>query len=312
MRRQVGVTLTGFGAFLLVLALMSRFFLAGQLIKFPVNEYSISRLTGTNVTYTSRQTGQQVTGATVRAVATTQGDVSSGTSSTAVWTNITGVFDITANPQQQGIPIDYTTERLAFNRRTGELVNGFGAAVGTARPNFSGQGYVWPIGTQKKTYQVFNTTLLKPEPAQYTGTTTVNGLSVYVFVEHVSNVPFQSANLAGAQANLTATYTYYVDPGTGSPVKISENQDETVTDPNSGATLVAFQGTLASTPQSIAAAVHTASVSDAEISGVQDIGPLVAGLVAIVLLVLGMLMILGSEGDEYEYEEDEEDMRARA
>src|SRR5271165_6151861 len=141
MRRVFGVTLTGLGAFLLVLAAMCRFYLPGQVIKFPLNEYSVSSLTGTNVSYLSPQTGAEVNGATVRATSTVQGDVAAGSSSTAVWNNVTGVFDVTNSPQ---VPISYATQRLAFDRRTGVLVNCCGAEVGTKRPYFSGQGYVWP------------------------------------------------------------------------------------------------------------------------------------------------------------------------
>jgi hypothetical protein len=323
MRRQVGVTLTGLGAFLLVLALLSHFFLPGQLIKFPLDEYTVSRLTGTNVSYFSAATGQEVNGASVRAVATTQGDVSAGTSSTAVWNNVTGVFDITTS-SNPGTAISYTTERFAFDRRTGVLVNCCGAEVGTSRPHFSGQGYVWPIGTQKQTYQIFDTTLLRPEPAPYTGTSTVDGMTVYVFVEHIVNQKFGSVTLPGSLVNidqttvnlpeyLTATNTYYVDPGTGSPVKVVEDQSETLQNPSTGATaLTLYSGTLASTPQTVQAAVNTASSSDTEISAVQSIGPLVAGLVAIVLLVFGILLITNEDRDEYEYEDDDEEVGAEA
>ncbi len=76
MRRVFGVTLTGLGAFLIVLAAMCRFYLPGQVVKFPLNEYSVSTLTGTNVSYFSQQTAAVVNGATVRAISTVQGDVS--------------------------------------------------------------------------------------------------------------------------------------------------------------------------------------------------------------------------------------------
>ena len=167
MRRVFGVALTGLGAFLIVVAVMCRFYLPGQVIKFPLNEYSVSTLTGTNVSYFSQQTGAVVNGATVRAISTVQGDVVAGNSSTAVWNDITGVFDVTNSPQ---VPISYSTDRFAFDRRTGALLNCCGAEVGTARPNFAGQGCVWPIGTQQKTYQVFNTSLNKPEPFNFIGT----------------------------------------------------------------------------------------------------------------------------------------------
>jgi Porin PorA len=325
MRRVLGVTLTGLGAFLLVLAAMSHFFLPGQVIKFPLNEYSITTLTGSNMSYFSASTGQPVTGASVRAVSTTQGDVTAGSSSTAVWNNVTGVFDITSGASP-GTAISYSTERLAFDRRTGVLQNCCGAEIGTTKVHMSGQGYVWPIGTQKKTYQVFNTTLLKPEPANYTGTSTVDGLGVYVFQQTITNQQFGTITLPGSLVNmknqatvtlpeyLTATYTYDVDPGTGSPVKIVENQSQTLENPTTGATaLTLFQGTLTTTPASIQSAVNTAKSSDTEISWVQSIGPLIALIVGVVLMVLGALLVAGENREEYEeYEDDDEEVGAEA
>ncbi len=324
MRRPVGVTLTGLGAFLLVLALMSYFFLPGQVVLFPLNEYTVTTLVGTNVTYFSQASVSEVNGATVRATATTQGNVSAGTGSTAVWTTQTGIFDIT-HGDNPGAPISYPTQTLAFNRRTGVLENCCGAEVGTSRPHFSGQGDVWPIGVQKKTYEVFNTTLLQATPANYTGTATVDGLSTYVFVQHISNQKYGTVSLPGSLVDmsqaevtlpeyLTATYTYYVDPGTGAPVKQIQQSSETLENPSTGATaLTLFSGTLTTTPGSVQAAVNTASSYDTDISIVQSIGPLVAGLVAIVLLVLGVLLLINSEGpDDYEYEDDDEEVGAEA
>jgi hypothetical protein len=316
MRRVLGVTFTGLGSFLIVIAILARFFLPGQVIKFPLNEYTISRLGGQNVSYFSQQTGTELTGATVRAVSTTQGDVSSGSSSVAVWDNVTGVFDITNG--SPGVPISYSTERLAFNRRTGVLVNCCGAEIGTKRVTMSGQSYVWPIGTQKKTYQVFDTTLLKPEPFQYSGSTTIDGISVYKFTEHVSNQQFGTVTVPGSlvgvkdQASLTlpeyltADNTDYVAPATGAPVKVIETETESLENPSTGATMLTlFDGTLTSTPASIQSAVNTARSYGDEISAVQNIGPLVGGLVGLLLLVLGILL-LASDREEYDYEDDDE------
>jgi hypothetical protein len=324
MRRPVGVTLTGLGAFLLVLAAMCHFVLPGLVIKFPVNEYSVTRLTGTSVSYINNATGAVVNGATVRAVATTSGDVSASSSSVAVWNNITGVFDITSGGSP-GTAINYTTERLAFDRRTGVLVNCCGAAIGTQHLHFSGQGYVFPIGTsQDGSYQIFDTTLLKPEPVTYQGTTTVDGLSVYKLVEQVPNMQIGTVPVPGSMVGVsqstvnapeyyTATNTYFVDPGTGSPVEVIQKSSQTLQNPATGATaLVLFNGTLTTTPQSIAANVHTASTSDTEISLVQVILPLIFLLVGIVLLVLGILLVAGEEGEEHEYETDDEAVGAEA
>jgi hypothetical protein len=321
MRRVFGVALAGLGAFLIVGALLCRFYLPGQVVKFPLNEYDVSRLSGTNVSYFSPQTGAEVNGATVRAVSTTQGDVAAGNSSTAVWNNITGVFDVTSSPQ---VAIGYSTERLAFDRRTGALMNCCGAEVGTARPQFAGQGYVWPIGTQQQNYQVFNKSTLKAEPFNFTGTSTVDGLSVDVFVQPINNVQVgQPVTLPGSLVGssqptvqlpqyLTATNTYYVDPATGAPVKEVEAENQTLQDPVTGATaLVLFNGTLTSTPQSVTASVNTARHYDTEINWLEVIGPIIGLLLGLVLLIVGILLI-NSYRDEYEYEEDDEVVGAQA
>lgn len=323
MRRVLGVVLTGLGAFFLVVALLFRFYMPGQVIKFPLNEYSVSSLTGTNTSYFSSQTGAEVTGATVRAASTVQGDVAAGSSSTAVWNDIVGVFDIT-HSSSPGSPISYSTERLAFNRRTGLLVNCCGAAIGTKREKMSGQGFVWPIGTQQKTYQIFDTTLMKPEPVTFTGTSTVDGMNVDIFAEYINNQKLGTVSLPGSFVGidqptvalpeyLSAVNTYYVDPGTGSPVKVVQSENESLTNPSTGGTaLTLLRGTLTTTPQSIAAAVNTARSSDTEISWVQDIGPLIGILLGLVLLVLGILLLVTRDRELYEYEDYEADVPAEA
>jgi hypothetical protein len=165
---------------------------------------------------------------------------------------------------------------------------------------------------------LFDTTLLRTVPAQYTGTATVDGLSTYVFVEKVTHEKFGSVTVPGSLIKLpnlptvampeylTATNTYYVDPGTGAPVKLIQNQDVTLADPWTGATdITILNGTLSSTPATIAASVHTAKSDDNLISWVVDIGPLIAGLLGIVQLVFGSLLVIGEPQEEYEYEDDE-------
>jgi hypothetical protein len=322
MRRNVGVTFTGLGAFLLVLALMSRLYLPGQLIKFPLNEYSVTKLAGTNVTYFSLATGgQELNGRMAQLSVVTQGNVTAGTSSVAVWTSRGGLFDVTPGSKPQ--PISYPTETFAFDRRTGQLVNCCGVSVGTAHPHLSGLGFVWPIGTKKQTYQIFDTTLLKPEPATYTGTAVVDGMTTYVFVEHVSNQQFGTQAVPGSLVNstqsevtlpevLNATNTYYVDPGTGSPVKIIENQSESLNSSAGTPALSLFNGTLTTTPQSVQSAVSTASGDDTAITWLQNLGPLVAGILSILLLIVGLVLIVGERREEYEYYDEDDEVPADA
>lgn len=314
MRRVLGLTLTGLGAFLVALALLLRFYLPGQVIKFPLNEYLVTTLDGHGASYFSQKQVRELTGVTVKATSTVEGDVTAGSSSTAVWNDFTAVEDATDNA-----PIQYTSQRSAFDRRTGVLVNCCGAYVGTnPRVHQSGQGYVWPIGTQKQTYQVFDTTLLRPEPFRYQGTSVIDGMTAYKFLEQVTDQRFSSQTLPGSLAGfpgqpsvtlpeyLTETKTYWVDPVTGSPLDVAENETLALKDITGATKLVLFSGDLRSSPQSISSAVGTANSAHLKISLLEDIGPLVGLILGVAALVVGIALIIGQQrSEEFEYESDE-------
>ena len=93
MRRIIGLALAGLGAFLLVAALLSRTYVAAQVVKFPLNTYVTTTLLGKDVSYFSPSLVRPVTGATMQvtdtiaapaptSAATTAGFVRSGR---AVW-----------------------------------------------------------------------------------------------------------------------------------------------------------------------------------------------------------------------------------
>ena len=316
MRRVLGLTLTGLGAFFLALALLLRFYLPGQVIKFPLNEYVVSTLTGHNASYFSQKQVVEVPNVNVKATSTVEGDVTAGSSSTAVWDDFTAIQDTSNNE-----PIQYNSQRSAFDRHTGLLVNCCGAYINN-NPNVhqTGQGYVWPIGTQKKTYQVFDATLLKPEPFTYQGTTTVQGMTAYKFVEHVTNQQFSSQTLPGSLVGfknqpsvtlpefITETKTYLVDPQTGSPLHVAESETLSLEDITGATKLVLFKGNLSETPASVTTAVNNANANHLKIDFVEDIGPLVCVLLGLVVLIIGITLTVSQrdyDDEEYEYESDE-------
>ena len=194
MRRTIGLTLAGLGAFLVVAAVLVRTYVGGQLIKFPLNEYVKTTLLAKNVAYFSPALVRNVTGATIRVTDTVKGDAKAGNSSTAVWNEFTYLYDVT-NKKEFAV----STRRAAFNRRTGVLVDCCGASVnGNSTIRQTGvSGYVFPIGTQKRTYQVFDTTLNRPMPFRYEGTGTLDGITVYRFVEHVAPTQAGSQKIPG-------------------------------------------------------------------------------------------------------------------
>ena len=318
MRRVLGLTLTGLGAFLFVLALLLRFYLPGQVIKLPLNEYVVTTLMGHDVSYFSEKQVAVMTGVTAKATSTIEGDVAAGSGSTAVWNDFTAVEDTT-----NGQPIQYTSQRSAFDRRSGQIVDCCGAYVsvsnvGTHTGHQSGLAYAWPLGTQKQTYQVFDPFLARPEPFRYQGTATINGVGTDKFVEHVTKQQFASQTLPGSlvgypdQPTVTLpeyigeTNTYFVDPVTGEPVDVNENLTLSLENITGATRLVLFRGDLAATPQSISGAVGAVNSSHLKIEFIEDIGPLVCVLLGVVLLVLGITLIANQPDiEEFEYESDE-------
>ena len=211
MRRVIGLTLAGLGAFLLVAALMLRTYVGGQLIKFPINEYVKTTLLAKNASYFSPALVRPVTGATIQVTDTVKGDAKASSSSTAVWNEFTYLYDLT-NHQEYAV----STRRAAFNRRTSQLVDCCGASVnGNSTIRQTGvSGYVFPLGVQKRTYDVFDTNVNRPMPFHYEGTGTIDGIGVYRFVEHVTSVRAGSEKVPGSLVGLKQLIDL-VDPAAG-------------------------------------------------------------------------------------------------
>lgn len=318
MRRILGTTLTGLGVFFLVLALLLRLYVPGQVIKWPLNEYQVTTLIGDNVTYFNQGMLKVVTGVTAQATTTVEGDVAAGTSGMAVWNEFTAIEDVTNNQA-----IQYVNQRSAFTRRSGLIVDCCGAFVsitnaGTTDGRQAGLAYVWPVGTQPTSYEVFDPYLRRPEPFRYEGTATTGGMYTDKFVEQVTNQQVTTQTLPGGLVGqpglpsvtlpevITETNTVWVDLVTGAPVSETENRTLSLEDSTGATRLLLFKGVLSSTPATVKNAVNTASSSHLKIELIEDIGPLVTLLLGVILLVVGItLSVTRRDDEEFFYETDE-------
>jgi hypothetical protein len=307
MLRGTGLVASALGAFLIVLALFTRFYIADQALKFPLNEHTVATLSARGVSYFNPSELQELTGVTMTDTTTTEGDVASGSDSTAVWNNFSYIFD-----QTNGITYNYSLQRLAFDRRSGELVNCCGANVNAKRVRFAGLGYVWPLGAQKTTYQVFDTTLMATHPISYAGTATVDGLATYKYVESVAPTRIGTEQLPGSLVGMldqttvslgeyyAGTTTDFVDPVSGTPVKARSSQHLYLVDSSGKQVLNLLNGTFATVPASVAAAVHTAKSYDARSFVVTVILPATVGLAGIIVLIIGVILARIRSESDYE------------
>ncbi len=315
MRRVSGFVLTLLGAFLFVMAVLLRFWVAPSVIEFPLNEYQITQLTGTG-SYFSQAKAEELIGVSVAVTETTQG-ASAGSDRTAVWNEFSSVQD-TSNHA----PISYSAFREAFDRRTGEIVRCCGEYVTggtTGKPDYSvrmtGIGLVWPFGAQPKTYLVFDTDAGRPEAARYAGVARVGGILVYRYVEKVPPTRLGAEQVAGSVAGLptlsqvtlgeyySATNTYLVDPETGIPLDITQDQEVTLADSGGVTRLVRSDLSLAETASSIRSAISTDDKYRNEIALGEGTLPLVGLTIGLLSLAVGIVLVqLGGEAPESEFD----------
>lgn len=299
MRSVIGLVLAGLGAFLVLVAILLPTWVSGQVVKFPLNEYQTATLRAVNASYFSAATLKEETGVTIEATYTIKGNAAKGNATTAVWNQFSYVYDLTNHRA-----INQMTRTFAFDRRTGQLVNCCGASLnGDTKVRQTGlAGSVFPIGTQKQTYQVFDTTLQRPVPFTYAGTTAVEGIQAYEFVENVAPVQVATLPVPGSLLGVTAKtvkapeidqlhLVYDVDPETGALLNVNEHQTVTLRNPATGAqALVLFDADLIATPASVHQIVALDSSGRRELTLLETTLPLAFGIAGGVALVAGVFL----------------------
>ena len=306
MRHVIGFALAGLGAFLIATALVLHTFLIGQLLKFPLNEYHASTLRAVGASYFSPTTLKEVSGATIVVTGTVKGDGPAGNSSTAVWNGFSYLYDVTNSAQ-----VRIQTRRMAFDRRTGQLVSCCRASIdGNTAIHQSGLlGLVFPFGTQPKTYQVFDVNLLKPAPARYEGATMIDGIRVYRFVEHVPATQIGTQTLPGSLVGMnaasvtlpeyyTATNTYWVDPVTGGALDVTQDERLVLDDAAGAQRLVLFDADMIMTPQSVRSTVQLDQPGSRDIGLIRTTIPLASGLTGIAALIAGIILARKGRDDQ--------------
>jgi len=306
MRRVIGLTLAGLGAFLIVTAVLLPTWVSSQVIKFPLNEYESATLTASNASYFSASSLTEKTGVSLEATYTIKGDGAAGTSSTAVWDEYSYVYDTTSKQAVQQM-----TRRFAFDRKTAVLVDCCGANInGDSSIEQRGYvGYVFPIGTQKQTYDVFDTTLNRPEPFTYSGTMNVQGIEAYKFTENVAPVQVATQTVPGSLVGMTAASVtlpeyyqihllYGVDPVTGALIYVDEHQTLALRNPATGAqALLLFDADLITPPATVSSVVALDNSGRNKLNLIETVLPLVLGIAGGIALIAGILLARKPRGD---------------
>jgi hypothetical protein len=296
--RRSGLVLAGLGTCLIVFALLQAFWVTGQVVKFPLNQYATVTLTDPDATYFSAAKLTEMSGVNLEATYTIKGNAAAGSSSTAVWNQFIYIYD-----QTNKLPVQTITRTFAFDRRTAQLVNCCGANVnGDSSIQQHGYvGYVLPIGTKKQTYDVFDTNLNKPVPFVYTGIGDVDGTQAYKYSVNVpptqngtQTVPGSLVNSGAASVTLPQYYevhsTYWIDPVTGALLNVTQDEKLTLRNTDGSTALSLLNANLVATQASIDGLVAIDNDQLSKASLVGTLLPLMAGVVGLLLLILGLVL----------------------
>ncbi|GGL08357.1 DUF3068 domain-containing protein [Planomonospora parontospora] len=304
MRRIVGIVLLALGAFLIVLAPLVRFQVAGSLVAAPAAQYGISKLEAEGAQYFSARDLKVMT-AQLGVTVTTRGDVSQAKGDTVVWDEFTAVNDVTnSNPN-----ITITERRSAFNKYTGEGVTCCSVNIDDRPVTMEGQIYKWPFDVEQKTYKVFNSVAGRAFDARFVGEEQVNGLTAYKFEQDVPETKTETRSVPASVMGVTdvtgdvqvdrvykGRNTFWIEPVTGSPVKQEQRRDEVLRTQDGAHSVTALAATIRMTPETVNDLVSNATESKNQISMIKVTIPLILLLLGLVLLVTGFFVARGADG----------------
>jgi hypothetical protein len=280
-RKALGSIVLGLGAFLLVAAVLGRFWAPGHAERTPLGVDTTTRLTGT-AQKLDPATGQ-VQDLKVKAASVTKSDdkrsdddVVAFVTTTCLVQDVGNVPDCVDAKDPQNRLITASTDTFAADRRTAMAVNDK-TYVATGAVDHTGLTNKWPFDVQKKTYPFWDDTLAKSVPATYAASESVDGLKTYRFDVAV---PATDAEVVdGVQGRYQTDKSIWVEPRTGAIVKQTQHEIRTL--PN-GDPLLDLD--LTYTPSTVKAAVDEA---DTNVSSLR----LLTVIIPIVGLVLGLLLI---------------------
>jgi hypothetical protein len=314
MRRVVGVLLIALGVFALTLAFSLRFVVVDRLALAPLDPdtETVAQGTGMTVFYAGSlkdpSIPRQRTDATLTARRVVQGDLKASevevNGDVAMWWVGLVVED------ERSTLISAVEQHVCVDRRTAVAANPCSgkAIVEGSNQNtditMSGLQYKFPFDTQKKDYAFFDITLRTATPIKYDGAEKINGLDTYRFVQTIEPTKLEDRDVPGdlvggsptesvkAQRWYQNVRTVWVEPYTGVIVKGQEESRQWLRAPDGRDGQVLVAGTLTFTPQTIQNQVDNAEESKAKLRALKVIGPLVALLLGVVLVVLGVLLVV--------------------
>ncbi|MBS4754393.1 DUF3068 domain-containing protein [Nocardioides sp. zg-ZUI104] len=302
MRSKLASVFVGLGVFLIVAAILVRFYAYPSLAKTPTDYESITKLEALDAQIFNSDPdvlAAETTDLSIvsRSVADGGADAPDDVS---VWVNSTTIS------RPDGSVFQQARDRVAFDSVTGVATDcepcdtWTEIAEGDRRDvERTGLLFKFPFGTEKKDYDVWDSSVNEAPVATFEGEEDLQGLTVYKFVQRIEPTVVQTREVPGsvfgsdeavveAEMWYEMTRTYYIEPQTGSPVnRVEERVQELRYD---GTSVPAFTGTVQYTEDQVSDMVEDAKSNAFMLGGLQMLFPLVMGVLGALLIGLGLVM----------------------
>lgn len=300
--RRVGALLALVGLALLIGAALLRFVIGPGAIKAPIEEdddpYTATSVAVGTASLLDQDTGQTVADVPITATRTVTADVDASTDDVAVWD--VEVTTVAAD----GSEISSTTDRVAFDRKTSEAVDGFDQAVdGEAVSHEGSVSYKFPFDTEQESYDYFDTTTRQAWPAEFQGTEDVDGVETYHFTQTVEPTKIGEVDVPGAMlqqpdvpsVTLDRMYTtnreFFVEPTTGVIVRGAEQTQQTLQTPDGAVSVPALDAALEFDEATVADRLEEADDAKSSIDLLRDTLPLIGVIAGPLLGLLGIWLM---------------------
>jgi hypothetical protein len=296
MKRVIGPVVAGLGVLVLVAALFMQFSGASGLVKIPTDTEVVSVSEATDASYFDLGSLGVKTGQTIRATREVRADAGASTGDTVV-------FDATLHVETSGgDEISEASDRVALDRRTAHAVNCCNEQIDGEPTRHTGLSYTFPIGTQRRTYQFFDTAARTAFPISYQATEKVGDLTVYRFEQRITEQVIDQRTLPGllvgqptrllitADEVYSTVRTVWVEPTTGAIVDGRDDQLR-VLRAEDMQDIPVFDATFEFTDQSVEEAVDRAADNKARAAVATGVLPLVGIAGGGVLTLVGLVLM---------------------
>lgn len=314
MVKKLGTGAVFLGAFLLALALLSKFYMYDQLAVVPLNNESTNiaeTLPGADGEYLD-VSALALAKAPLKNTKVVVGDVEAGKKASkelgkdvAVWNIYDCTDTVTFDCGSGETALSATDDRVAFDRTTGEAVSwkdtkseADGDVVAPA--DIKGLYFKFPFDTQKKTYKFWDGTVREATATTYEGETTVKGLKAYKFRQVIKPVKTGTIDVPGSligqeAATVTAdriyssVTDYNVEPVTGVVLKGQTAQDSYL-EVNGERVLTTTEATLRYTDKTVTDTVDEYKSKATLLTAIKTWIPIGGGILGVVLIGLGVFL----------------------